>query len=1098
MLPNKAGKETIFLHPPGTMSTEMESLDEKVLSVRAAIGKISYTTVNTLKDVLLTNNCKSGTKPSKDVAAFTSNSRAHPTKSRSGTFASKKTPKEIDEQLPLKEKLILSTEIINAALKSLTEAIKTQTRARTTRRTSNDQIKASSRNDLRGLSSFSDSSVISRSPSRKTSSTGISITESRSTSLSSGESILRPTAESARVAFACLRVLQSSHIPDVKLPCLQLENGMSVLISKLLTLGMNDLAAKELKILKRCLVSDLVNKKESTKNNSRSLLTGYDPLDLLDFGNANFLGAKLELVITTQIQILRLLSHSKNSDQIESVVPIFRSSNLSSPMRLILIAAENAREPKIKDKIVKQLGGLSEILLSLCPSISLSYDAFAIEPILSVSPETAFQLQSIALNCRFLFWRLNGHKGDIVRDIFEPFRRCLSTFIRRSQCSKSERFSVGIEASKVVENLENNNSIPYSRGLGLVLVEIYKALATIAKDALHINVAIKWTNEAYVACKKENISDARLYIVTARLVSLRLQSLSREPVEEENLLSLLQYLESPFKGEPSEIQELLVEVSNARRAALGLFIQRRKLFENLTNVNDGLQDMCGSLVFLCPQIFLRYLGHVPKSVSTPKDKERYEKKRQFINKLSSHVLDSALFMTKIYLAQGNQTFDSLDSRLQDCLSLLNQTNLGSEEKSQHDLSNCQMPSYHVRISNIYYTLFLNIRDDQNNAKNNESIRILRRSLQCLQDRPLYERQTALFTTKLERLAELYKNHKRYDELLKTLCNLRDEIIEGGLLSKISERASHKSLNTTWSESREAAMLSRTIHSILKIQLKTKKFVAQISLCEDSWSNEERAIILEHELEILSRKSFPTSRLTNDVQILIFKKLFVLYDRLNYPIRRIRVALKLLSTNCGIFCKELKEVELELDPFEITSSNIKGTEDENLLPYFTHYKSMIMVSKELDSSQPRLDKIKEGLATWCDIACSCQDFSILGTQIDDVVGLLAFLHIVADWLYVHGHGEARVVALRLIINLSEKCDPIINSDELILSLTVLGTQWLQLGYSGKAGLVLDRALALNEKCGGSLLVRLQLYVSFCEYLVITRNLNDMSVTYTKFW
>jgi hypothetical protein len=116
----------------------------------------------------------------------------------------------------------------------------------------------------------------------------------------------RSIAECARIAFSCLRTLQASKISGIDFPDLQLENGMSVLIGKLVSLGLDDLAIKELRVLKRRLDSAEGSKRSSA---SKGAVTANAQTlsDMLDFGKAQFTGAKLGLVITTQLQILRLI-----------------------------------------------------------------------------------------------------------------------------------------------------------------------------------------------------------------------------------------------------------------------------------------------------------------------------------------------------------------------------------------------------------------------------------------------------------------------------------------------------------------------------------------------------------------------------------------------------------------------------------------------------------------------------------------------------------------------------------------------------------------------------------------------------------------------
>ncbi|POS87101.1 hypothetical protein EPUL_001308 [Erysiphe pulchra] len=1076
----------------------MEPFDDKVQFFRDAVKIATPATVLTLGELLLSNKSHHTVKLSKSSDAPKTNIRSCTGKSRAKKQVTHTTSNKADGKLSYKEKSILSTEIINVTLKSLSDALKPSKPAIVLRRNSRDLIQ-SERDNTKSSSFISELTFQSRTSTAKSSTSSISNKETRtSVSVSSYECEYRSTAECARIAFSCLRALQSSNLLSVKLPHLQLENGMSVLITKLISLGMDDLAIKELRILKRCLS---VDEKNSKVDINSGVTSSSSLANLLDFGAIEVCGLKLELVITFQLQTLRLISSSKKSKIVEQVVPILHSSNISSPTRLLQTALKGITEPRKLEKLTRQLQCITEIIFSLCPSVSPSYDVLAVESKISVSPKSAIQLQTIAFHSRTVWWKIAGHNGDFSKDILKPFLCCLSAFARRSQNPPSETFYTALEMFKTVQNLLESSPNYNLRAVNMELLKIYKLLGSLAKDALQIDAAIKWIEHAHCILKKDKISDARLCGIVARLVTLRLQLSTRDPVVEEQLLILLENLERPLKGEASEIDELLIEVSRARKAALNYLIQLPNKSESSILTNDGLQEMCRSFVFLCPRLSLRYIGSTPEANATSKDFSQYNKRLQYISKFSFHAVDSALFLIKSLLNQEPLAWEFLDLRLQDCLTLLNQIDLQSSETSQCIMQSTPSITHRVRISNLYYTQYLNNRGNQSLAKGNQMIKSLRRSIDCIRDSPPQERRTALFTAKLERLAELCNNQGRYDELLQLLCTLRNELIQEGILSKIIQRASYQPLKAAWSSSREIDMLGRTIHSILKVQIKLTRLVSQIPLFEETWSKEERAIILEYELELLCRHTISNSKSTLNLQKLVFKQLLDLYDISRYPLRRFRVILRFLITQCGRSNKESLEAEMELESNIIENSVTQDTEDSGLLNFLTDYRIMAMMLKELNKDQPCLEKLTSGLATWSSILNKCENLADLNKQIDDIAALLALLNTINDWLQVHGHDEIRISVLNLITELSEKAEAIINHDEYILNLINLGTQWLNLGYCGKASLALDRARNSHQKTGSSTFMTLKLQIFVSEYLMTIGNLSEvektLSYTYTLY-
>src|SRR6266536_2777025 len=230
----------------------MTSLQATADSIRAAVSSTSTCTPATatiLSDLLLPkpniqttiapSNSKKSTKsvaPSKQKA-----SNVAPGKPRGRKIVDQEKAQEHVDQLSPKERSILATEVINATLKALSEAIKAPVQGPVRRQTaSKDLVKASARKTLRRSNSLPQSPLQPRSLNRVSSSPSISNRQIRSSSSASTTSFgHRSTGECARVAFACLRTLQTSKLGGVDLPHLQLENGMSVLIGKLISLGLD-------------------------------------------------------------------------------------------------------------------------------------------------------------------------------------------------------------------------------------------------------------------------------------------------------------------------------------------------------------------------------------------------------------------------------------------------------------------------------------------------------------------------------------------------------------------------------------------------------------------------------------------------------------------------------------------------------------------------------------------------------------------------------------------------------------------------------------------------------------------------------------------
>ena len=1050
----------------------MASLQATADSVRAALCSTSTctpATCTTLSDLLLpkanaseVGNHKSITKGA--PVARGRSGKAAPAKGKTVVFADENKHGE-GKQLSAKERSILATEVINATLKALSEAIKAPPPRK--KDSSKDLVKASARKVLRRSNSMPQSPLQPKSLNRVSSSPDISSRYNSSPSSSSiPSSGYRSSAECARVAFACLRTLQAGKVPGVDLPHLQLENGMSVLVGKLVTLKLDDLAVKELRILKRRL-----DPRDSKLKRAGNAATAPQTLDeLLDFGKGEFSEAKLGLIITTQLQVLRLLASSRKPRLVESALLILKTSHPSSPTNLLLSAAKSSIKP---DKFARQLQALSEILLSLGPSISISDDATALEPRLSVTPEAAFQLQILALHNRSLWWQLAGHNGDTSKELLDPFLRCLSAFARRGQNDTRETYKLSLELFDNLQSLVRDlgETEPWPKSL---LKRIYKIFSNLALGANHLEHAIDWMKKIKGLVDLKADSEVKRTCVEARLISLTLRRSSRQPEDEELLLALLEGLERPFKGESSEIDDLMTEVSSARRVAVTVLADRCS--SRGGDFPEGMREMCESLVLLCPRLILRYLGNPPSTDSAAKDIVRHEQRRHFITKPGHNAVDSVLFLVRTFLAEGNLTWDLMDSKLQDCLLLLDRLDSSAGGTASNPPA---AASYYVKISNLYHSQYLNMRRDCSSSQDGQLIRALRRSIDCVRNRSRQEKKSALFATKLERIAELYRDVGRYDELFRTLLDVRDEMIENGALLAVTAAAAVMRFQAAWINTEEISTFARTVRSLLKVHFRYLEFAEQTTLLKGDWTTDERATILEQYLDILCSQSDSIAAAVI-FRGKVFEALLAIYNRREYPLRRLRVLTRLLLLDVDSRKEIVDNMGAELDALRIDDMDIGNSKDVGLQEFLVYRVTLATSILELQKEQPSIDTLKRNLLVWSSIRRGSESLEALQRQVEDIPGLLAHLQSVAAYMQLMGFELMRLATLKLVAEYSELFDD--SPDDLVYSFSNLGSQWLHLGYSGKAGLALDKAQFYSHQDGISTTGLLQLHLSYAQYLL----------------
>jgi separase len=444
-----------------------------------------------------------------------------------------------------------------------------------------------------------------------------------------------------------------------------------------------------------------------------------------------------------------------------------------------------------------------------------------------------------------------------------------------------------------------------------------------------------------------------------------------------------------------------------------------------------------------------------------------------------HAIDSALFLIKTYLGERRLPWDLMDSKLQDCLVLLERLDGTPEEPASQAFASST--SYYVRISNLYFSQYLNMRRDSDSQKDGQQIRALRRSIESIRARPRQERKAALLSMKLERMADACKMAGRYDELSKTLLALRDEMVSDGVLTGVAIAASTLPVQTAWHHNEEAAVLGRTIQALLRVQVKYLDISSHASLLNGPWSNEERGMVLEQLLTALlaSSSSSPT------LQTKVFQELLSIYDRRQYPIRRMRVLIRLL-------CLDPEQQRAVGDALQESTSLtaaplvVEGTKDEGLLGFTAHIQSLTMALIELRSEVPRVEVLERSFLAWSAISAGSSDWECLEAQIEDADAFLVQLQLIADFIQVKGLDTLRLSLLRIIKDFNELRKDPTNPDDYVLSLVRLGTQWIHLGYSGKAGLVLDRAQDYCDENGALPQTWLTLHLAYAEYMLSIGN------------
>lgn len=577
----------------------MASVKEEVESVKVALknGTATTSTVTILQSLLsLDTNGRVviADKRADELTAATTSRRTAALKAKpvvkTKKNASVKKHEDAPKALLPRERYALATEVVNITLKVLTDALKpcAALPGHTTDRAG--QIQPVSKRALQPRSGNETPTPPRQGKAAQTRRSSSLCSKSSHFSLSS---IITATAECARLGFTFLRSAHAQKLGVRDLPKLQLESGMLALIGKLISHGLESLAIKELLIVKRRLESLLgsqTNQKVSkTASKAFPALPEKETLAGLLCLEPDFEAhpEALPLVITHQMHVLRIVAVSRKSAVIEKTLKYLSLDLPASPSKVILLQAKLSGD---NAKAAKQLEALSQTLLSLCPSISSASDTQTANCTLSPQPEIAFGLQTLALSIRKQWWKLAGHQPDTEKELFDPFAKCLSAFVRRSHVSISptEVYEIARNAAdQLFEGILDQSGTPR--------LAIDRTLCSLAEGIGRFDAALGLTEQMEHGCSDLASSHARALAVSVKLSSMQL----RTGEKAELLDNIRDRLKETLTGQAADYDFLLIELASLARS----------MVENKERVDETA--LHSEIVYLAASFAQRFVRSYP-------------------------------------------------------------------------------------------------------------------------------------------------------------------------------------------------------------------------------------------------------------------------------------------------------------------------------------------------------------------------------------------------------------------------------------------------------------------------------------------------------
>ncbi|KAI2466597.1 peptidase family C50-domain-containing protein [Annulohypoxylon bovei var. microspora] len=1013
----------------------MDSLASRADAIRNAVTSIS--TCNpaisaTLKELLQHNDSNNDTVKPVPRPRTTKITRA-PSRTNANSITRNIT--DNGRSLTAKERAVLATQVITASLKVLGDAAKTvpSQSSDTHEPPKNVLAKSAPRNILRRSNSAPMKPIQPRTLNRTTTSPSVQKIIGPPTPVPSSTGCLS-LIECVRTSFSVLSALESSK--TLNLPELQWETGMSSFINKLIGLNHFDLAIKELRILKRRL--ERVNgddiKNTATRAKAESSLNSRTLSELLDFTKVPISGpTQLGLVISCQLQVLRIAHGLKKSSHLESMLPLLRESCPNSPIKLLLLSLKDDNPDQTK--CARNLDSLSQSLLSLTPGVSTKDDDFAVEPKLYPNPKVALEVQALGLATRLQSWSVSGHRGDVDKDILSPLSKCLGAFVRRAP---SNNMSIIFSAfSHIWKRIEKLGLRPTESSRS-PLAAIYQILAVVSRESGNTNEAKKWVSKIKSLIDPNEDSAARCCATAAQLLALSLKQWSQ--VNENLLMEVLDGLRGPLGGTTAEMDDLLVSVCLLRKSVMGLVVEKLEG----SSLSQATIKILESFIFQLPRFTLRWLGKPPSSVNGAKDILRFEQRRGTLSTHLPQILDSALLFAKLLSDDGQLAWDTLDSMLQDCLTILEY--MGDIARPGTKIN--PTPSYHVKISHFYYQQHVVLRKTPTKTTETTSLKALRKSIDSVKNRSEAEQSRAQLLIKWERFAELCRASGRLDDAIDALRSIRDHLIRQEVVSKVTESLATEPWWMAWRLNSDVDQLSRTVCNLAKLDRTHNDWTWLLS-------GLDKATALEHDLYAIILKDSKYQQ-EADLSGATVKALLQVYSAEQYPIRRLRTLLHLLAVKIGTQ-DELAELRVEIEAVLEVIGEGALANDSGLVRYISHLQALAACILGLATPDIDTPPVKEALANWKAIVSKCDSAEQLSAHIDNPSQLLTILRSLVDFARIEGLETLQTDILELSISLS-KLTASGNFEVLINQSIALCQRHLSHGWSSKA----EKLLQDNEE------------------------------------
>lgn len=894
-------------------------------------------------------------------------------------------------------------------------------------------------------------------------------------------------AECARLAFSALKALDEGGNLGKKLPFLQLENAMSTLVTKLIALDLFEPAWRQLRAMKRSLLL------AAGKTDNVESLASKDPdkaerlSDLLVFPVTSVTGPLLAMMVTFQLQVLRLIAANGDAALFRSTIEHLQMNSPYSPQRLMQ-AQYDMVDPMAPAKITNQLEALLRIVLSMCPSIS-SLESQKLDHSKVVDPLTLLRFQLLGLELRCLWRELAGHKGDVTKNLLLPFGQYLSAFRRRCSQGSADGYCIAksVLASLPLHNLDKDRSTSAMAEENEALLSIYSEMLVLTEKNRLTGETEVWLQKYMslpIDCRASSCKRCTLICKKALVYAQASTAVSSKEEVVNAFREAEQSVQGNLDGASEELDELLLVVTGLRKAAASII---NKSLTPLVSPEkpsaSQLVRLCYSLCSTCVKFLNGYIGTRPPNPPEHRLTHRYQQRLDKTLAVMMAFTDSVISIARHNKGANLDQWHQTDTGLRACLSLANLT-----QDSRHDTADKGKGTSDicVAVSNAYWSRYLHLKETESDTE--AALKALRSSIDAVENRELICKIAAQLPTKFEHYGRTLEGAREYRKAAEIYTKAIRLNVEMGVLQKAAAAASLQPVSVLFARQSELTALGRVLTAYSRVTVKTEACTSSKPRIfdDDKLESTQRGILLEHQLlSLISQleKGTVVTQVNKAIQHLSTDLLDV-YTETFFPIHRCRVIDALL------WLQSRQPASLSpgfLDPYldyriDASSDKLGGLDTglRLLVPHLNASKDAVLALRE-DCLTKKQERLTNALATWHSLIAQSPDLDSLDTRVDDSSEWLLRLELLVEYLDACGLSQHRRSTLELLATVREKFFPT-QLEELVLNLTQSGLQQLRLGYPSQAGLAFHKVQRLVNEAVAAKETMAWFYIAYAEYFI----------------